>query len=108
LDLFQSRKLFTRLIEDIPELASHLAPRADIVESPHFEAAVEKVQGGKERELSTLEKSALRPFLKLMMSSAMRMRLDMQTLYWSLLSVSALSPARSTATSPILRPQTTT
>ena len=64
LDLFQSRKLFTRLIGDIPELASHLAPRADIVESPHFEAAVEKVQGGKERELSTLEKSALRPFLK--------------------------------------------
>ena len=27
-----------------------------IVESPLFEAAVEKVQGGKERELSTLEK----------------------------------------------------
>ena len=49
LDLFQSRKLFTRLIGDIPEMASHLAPKADIVESPHFEAAVEKVQGGKER-----------------------------------------------------------
>jgi hypothetical protein len=29
--------------------------RADIVASPHFKAAVEKVQG-KERELSTLEK----------------------------------------------------
>jgi len=64
LDLFQSRKLFTRLIGDIPEMASHLAPKADIVESPHFEAAVEKVQGGKERELTSLEKNALRPFLR--------------------------------------------
>ena len=44
--------------------SSTWAPKADIVESPHFEAAVEKVQGGKERELTSLEKNALRPFLR--------------------------------------------
>ena len=64
LDLFQSRKLFTKLIEDIPEMASHLAPRADIVKSPYFESAVEKLQGSKERELLSQERNTLRPFLK--------------------------------------------
>ena len=38
LDLFQSQKLFNRLIGDIREMAPHLALRAEIVESPHFES----------------------------------------------------------------------
>ena len=54
--MLQSRELYTRLIGDAPEMASHLAPKADVVESSHFEAAVEKVQGDKERELTSLGK----------------------------------------------------
>ena len=38
LNLFQSRKMFTGQIEDIPEMAFHLAPKANIVESPLFES----------------------------------------------------------------------
>lgn len=41
-----------------------MARRADIVEPPHFVTAVQKVQGGKERDLSTLEITDLRPFLR--------------------------------------------
>ena len=36
---------------------------------------------------------------------AVRLRLDTQTLFWGMLRLSALSPARSTATSPTLRPR---
>ena len=64
LSLAQVRDLFDKLIEAFPETAGRLGPASTIVQSPHFENAVVKVQSGQEGCLSRLEKEKIKRFLQ--------------------------------------------
>ena len=58
------RTCFAGLIEDFPDLSSHLAANADVVAFPNFENAIVKIQRGNESNLNNHERRAVSQFLK--------------------------------------------
>ncbi|EGZ29153.1 hypothetical protein PHYSODRAFT_246329 [Phytophthora sojae] len=62
-NLLDVRVWFDGLIAAKPSYARYLAPRADIVHSPDFEAGCVKVLKGQAKRLTRVEKAALERFL---------------------------------------------
>ncbi|KAE8956029.1 hypothetical protein PR001_g31876, partial [Phytophthora rubi] len=62
LTLLDARDLFDGLLEIRPSMGKYLAPRAAIMHSPLFEAAVIKVLAGKAASLTAEEAEELKPF----------------------------------------------
>ncbi|KAG3246620.1 hypothetical protein PI124_g8660 [Phytophthora idaei] len=62
-DLLDVRVWFDGLIAEMPSYARYLAPRADIVHSPDFEAGCVRVLKGQAKRLIRAEKVALESFM---------------------------------------------
>ncbi len=65
MDIYECRALFNGLIDSLGEkyTLSHIKVGSFIVNNPHFENGIVKLQGGYECDLSTRENEAVKTFL---------------------------------------------